>query len=151
VDNLDPDALSRGALARRVGRWSLVADSLGKWSKKRGGFTVDTYADVNGSNSVAGRWFSAQSRPVEGKLAGESMWAFPPPSLADKFWDEWRSWGSVGKVTALLPVWACERMPEGWRREKVYGASARVLRRPVGGRWVRCECGGVLMAVVTFN
>mmetsp|Transcript_62462 Transcript_62462/g.129724 ORF Transcript_62462/g.129724 Transcript_62462/m.129724 type:complete len:218 (-) Transcript_62462:925-1578(-) len=151
VENLDPDALSRGALASRVGCWSLVEDSLGKWSKKRGGFTVDAYADVNGNNSVANKWFSAQARPAENELEEDSVWAFPPPSLAEGFWDEWRSWGRVGRVTALLPVWACERMPDGWRREKVYGATARVLRRPVGGRWVRCECGGVPMVVVSFN
>jgi len=151
VDNLDPDALSRGALARRVGSWSLVPDSMRKWVKRRGPFSVDCYADVNGGNSQAPRWFSKQVRPGCDELEGENVWAFPPPSAADGFWDEWRTWGSVGRVTALLPAWACEELPAGWRREKLYGASARVLQRPVGNRWVRCECGGVPLVVVSFN
>jgi len=151
VDNLDPDALSRGALARRVGSWSLVADSMSKWAKKRGPFSVDVYADVNGRNSKGTRWYSSKVRPESGELEGENVWAFPPPSMADGFWAEWRSWGRGCRVTAVLPVWACEELPEGWRREKLYGASARVLQRPVGSRWVRCECGGVPLVVVSYN
>jgi len=151
VENLDPDALSRGALARRVGCWSLVADSQRKWGNKRGVFTVDAYADVNGRNSVAGSWFSAERRPAPGELSGHSVWAFPPPSLADQFWEEWQSWDKDCRVTALLPAWACDALPEGWKRLKQYGAQARVLQRPVGNRWVRCECGGVPLTVVAYN
>jgi len=151
VDNVDPDALSRGALARRVGCWSLVGDSMRKWGKKRGPFTVDAYADVSGRNSVAGRWFSMQSRPRKGDLRGERVWAFPPPSLAEMFWKECEQWDEDCSITALLPVWACASLPEGWRRLKTYGGQARVLQRPVGSRWVRCECGGVPLAVVAYN
>jgi len=151
VENLDPDALSQGALARRVGSWSFVTDSMAKWAKRRGPFTVDCYADVNGGNSKAPRWFSQQARPKPDELEEENVWAFPPPSLAEQFWDEWRSWGKVGRVTAVLPVWACGELPDGWLRVKAYLSSARVLQRRVGKHWVRCECGGVPLVVVTFN
>jgi len=72
VENLDPDALSRGALAKRVGSWSLVRDSMDKWRNKRGGFTVDVYADVNGNNSVADRWFSSRARPRRDELCDDA-------------------------------------------------------------------------------
>jgi len=39
----------------------------------------------------------------------------------------------------------------GWRKLKLYGGQALVLQRPVGGRWVRCECGGVPWMVVAYN
>jgi len=51
----------------------LVKDSMCKWEKRRGPFTADAYADVNGKNSMAGVWFSQQSRPGAGALTGQRV------------------------------------------------------------------------------
>jgi len=82
---------------------------------------------------------------------GAKVWAFQPPSMAAQFWEEWSQWDRDCSVTALLPSWACEELPEGWQRLKRYGGQARVLQRPVGSRWVRCVSGGVPLVVVAYN
>jgi len=150
ICNVESDALSRGALSRRIAGWSLSTASMDKWRKKMGGFTVDAYADVNGRNARAERWFSSTHRPGPGELAGESVWAFPPPSDAEEFWEEWTGWGDCD-VVAVLPWSVCRSMPQGWQVWKVYAASARAFRRPVGTHWVRCSCSGVSMAVVAYH
>ena len=146
VENVESDALSRGVLSRRVAGWSMEEGSMAKWVRARGPFTHDVYADVNGRNSQAPAWFSSQSRP--GRLGGAArVWAFPPPSLAELFWEEQTGW-EAGSVTAVLPDWACVRMPEGWSVLWTYQAGGRMLKRRVGERWVRCSCAGVKMMVV---
>ncbi len=41
AQNLDPDALSRGALGKRVCDWSLIPQCMAKWARRFGAFTFD--------------------------------------------------------------------------------------------------------------
>mmetsp|Transcript_60827 Transcript_60827/g.125342 ORF Transcript_60827/g.125342 Transcript_60827/m.125342 type:complete len:124 (+) Transcript_60827:703-1074(+) len=119
-----------------------------RWRRERGPFTHDMYSDVNGRDSQAPVWFSSKKRPEQGDLTGGSVWAFPPPSIAEGFWKECKLWGSC-KITALLPTILCRELPEGWALCKTYTGDRRVLQRPVGARWVRCDCSGVSLSIVT--
>ncbi len=61
--NLAPDALSRGALGRRIQDWSLIPQCMDKWDRMFG-FDFDAYADPSGINAQYDSFGSSVDPPT---------------------------------------------------------------------------------------
>eukprot|EP00961_Rhodomonas_salina_P164871 2221655-Rhodomonas_salina.1 len=62
---------------------------------------------------------------------GCKVWAFPPPEMAQDVIAAAEGW-EADDVVAVVPNVAV--VGDGWVTCEVYGADARVFRRPIAGR-----------------
>ncbi len=143
--NLAPDALSRGALGKRVQDWSLVTQCMDKWVRAYE-LDFDAYADPSGSNAQSALFASSIDPPTPERVAGRLVWAFPPPSLAREVAGDWDRWDAA--ITAVVPGDVAESFGREWERVHVYALDSQICRRRVGGTWVRCKNVGVSLTVL---
>jgi len=148
--NFDPDALSRGVLGKRVAAWSFIGQCRDRWSRAGGGFTVDAFADVSGRNARASRFFSANDDVMSETFKGESVWAFPPPELAEQFLGRCDSW-EARVVVAAVPDHLVSELSGRWEVLHSYQGDARVFERAVGEHWVKCNTAGLCLTVVRWT
>jgi len=145
--NLDPDALSRGVMARRIEDWSLILQCMRKWTRLYGPFTVDAYADPSCFNSQAPVHCSSVDPPTPDKLKGENVWAFPPPSLSEQFVEDSASW-ECRSLVAVIPSVRAAELGSDWEVLQTYEIDSQTCRRYDGEQWVRCTNLGLPLAVV---
>lgn len=144
--NVVPDELSRGVLGARVNNWSLIDQVQAYANGLAGGeFDWDAFSDPTGTNAQGRRFRSAVEGDYPFEPRGQSVWAFPPVELVDRFLDEVEGWGA-SLVVALIPA---SRLRAGWSVERTYTSSARIFVRPVGGGRAYCKGSGFAWSLVS--
>ncbi len=84
--------------------------------------------------------------PTQDRVAGRSVWAFPPPSLVREVAGGWALWDA--SITAVVPTGLAGSFGAEWDRLQDYALDSQICRRRVAGEWVRCKNVGVGLTVL---
>lgn len=88
---------------------------------------MDAFADVNGVNSRGLSFYSSLDPPFGSCFEGQQVWAFPPPSLAERFLEEVEGW-DCATVLALVPSHLIPKAQK-WKLARLFSAGSRVFTR----------------------
>mmetsp|Transcript_18276 Transcript_18276/g.36993 ORF Transcript_18276/g.36993 Transcript_18276/m.36993 type:complete len:626 (+) Transcript_18276:2498-4375(+) len=146
VHNVTADDLSRGVVGARVGNWGLVEQCMERWNREVDCYEVDAFCDAGGAMAKAPVFRSAQSPEDPSLFRDRKVWAFPPVSLIDQFFEECQTW-EARRIVALVPS---GRVPKlGWGVLQEYPPGSRLFERLVGQHRVRCKPSGISWSVIS--